>query len=743
MKPSPIHRLSVILISVVLIFASPVFGDDTTDMLSKALDLVQQVETSTGNPPTDAQRIDLLTQAITMAQEAPNHRLKRHRVLAIQAIRSAIAEIGAGDPNHQAATYLHTADTELSTSISLAGAAESPGQPGDASVSSSPVPSPSAAPPSTPVPTDGTSPQEVITRLVANASKKPLGPVENDVTEQTVSTATAALKSSPPAGGGSLRDSIVSDFIEFTLEGPLTSLYSDGSAALFYGTVKLTEDDLANHGDVSDAPSFGDSGGYTSWIGPKTKDDAHVIATFCLVQQHGLWKVHAVYLSNEPLQGDNKDFIIRQLEAFAKTLSGPAIPAGQSPPSSATASGNPSNQAEPTPEYTVLHNFGDGSVPRDGENPCTSLVLGPDGNLYGVTRSIDSNTSGNITINTLGKLATIYKMTPLGKVTILRSFNAGNSDNDPLPEYPLTLGSDGSFYGTMSGGGQNKCGMVYKITSQGVFTPVYQFGNPSIKDDPACPSAPLIKGVDGNFYGTSDSGGSAENGAVFKMTPQGVVTTLHSFLDGSVPHDGDSPGAPLVLGPDGNYYGTTFNGSGVEDKPDFKGTLFKITPGGMLTILHRFADGSVLNDGNASRTVGLFMAKDNSLYGTTQLGGTTSGSGTFFKFTTDGAVTILHSFHQDLLDKDGIWPQPTLVEGPDGNFYGTTSAGGSANEGTIFKITPEGTVTLLHNFCDGTIPNDGIKPEGGLVLASDGCLYGTTSEGGSAGKGVVFRIKVP
>jgi hypothetical protein len=158
----------------------------------------------------------------------------------------------------------------------------------------------------------------VITRLVANAAKKPLGPVENDVTEQTVSTATAALKSPQGSGGNSLRESIVSEFIEFTLEGPLTSLYSDGSAALFYGTVKLTDDELASHSDVSDAPSFGDSGGFASWIGPKTKDDSRVTATFCLVLQHDLWKVHAVYLSNDVLDGSDKAFIIRQLTNLAK-----------------------------------------------------------------------------------------------------------------------------------------------------------------------------------------------------------------------------------------------------------------------------------------------------------------------------------------------------------------------------------------------------------------------------------------
>ncbi len=133
--------------SVVLIFTLPVFGDDTTDMLSKALDLVRQVENPTVKAPTDAQRIDLLTQAITMAQQAPNHRLKGHRVLAIQAIRSAIAEISAGDPNHQAATYLHTADTELSTSVSLDGSS-----PLSAPVQAPPTPPLSAGSPSVAVP---------------------------------------------------------------------------------------------------------------------------------------------------------------------------------------------------------------------------------------------------------------------------------------------------------------------------------------------------------------------------------------------------------------------------------------------------------------------------------------------------------------------------------------------------------------------------------------------------------------
>ena len=184
-------------------------------------------------------------------------------------------------------------------------------------------------------PNDGTSPPEVITRLVANASKNPLGPVENDVTDQTVQTANAMAKDPKFKDMmGSVRESIAAEYNQFTLEGPLTSLYSEGSAAIFYGKVKLTNDAFLDQKENPDTdtltvngkavstshdsgPGFGDSGGFSFFVGPPVKD-AHVIATFCLVQQHGLWKVHGVYLSNDIIEGSNKAFIVRQLVAFAK-----------------------------------------------------------------------------------------------------------------------------------------------------------------------------------------------------------------------------------------------------------------------------------------------------------------------------------------------------------------------------------------------------------------------------------------
>jgi hypothetical protein len=168
-------------------------------------------------------------------------------------------------------------------------------------------------------PSDGTSPQDVITRLLANASKKPPGPVESDVTDQTVSTAKAMAKGLPDALPP--HEGIAAGFKTFSLEGPLTSLYSEGPAALFYGKAKLTKDALADLKEDSIAdnpPGFGDAGGFSDFIGPKVRPDGRVIATFCLVQQHGFWKVHGVYLSNEIIAGSDKTFIVNQLAAFAK-----------------------------------------------------------------------------------------------------------------------------------------------------------------------------------------------------------------------------------------------------------------------------------------------------------------------------------------------------------------------------------------------------------------------------------------
>ncbi len=235
----------------------------------------------------------------------------------------------------------------------------------------------------------------------------------------------------------------------------------------------------------------------------------------------------------------------------------------------------------------------------------------------------------------------------------------------------------------------------------------------------AGPTAPLIQATDGNFYSTTSTGGANNSGTVFQVTSDGTLTTLYSFA-GS---DGSTPYAGLVQGTDGNFYGTTGSGGASSN-----GTVFQITPGGALTTLHSF-DGS---DGSAPYG-GLVQATDGDFYGTTSTAGANSG-GTVFKITPQGTLTTLHSFGGS---GDGAAPHAGLVQATDGNFYGTTRDGGATNNGTVFQITPQGTLTLLHSF-NGL--GDGSAPYGGLVQATDGNFYGTTSSGGANGYGTVFKI---
>ena len=236
----------------------------------------------------------------------------------------------------------------------------------------------------------------------------------------------------------------------------------------------------------------------------------------------------------------------------------------------------------------------------------------------------------------------------------------------------------------------------------------------------------LIQGSDGNFYGTTGTGGTSKAcasgcGTIFKVTASGTLTTLHSFEQ----TDGENP-VGLVEASDGNFYGATSAGG-----TNSHGTIFKITPSGALTTLHRFVgtDGS-----NPSTTfVGLLQASDGNLYGVTSEGGAnnscTSGCGTIFKITLAGALTTLFSFDES----NGSSPNG-LFQGADGNFYGTTSAGGTNGDGTIFEFTLAGALTTLHRF----VGTDGSSPTG-LVQGADGNLYGVGG-GGAYGDGTVFKI---
>ena len=284
------------------------------------------------------------------------------------------------------------------------------------------------------------------------------------------------------------------------------------------------------------------------------------------------------------------------------------------------------------------------------------------------------------------------------------------------PYAGLVQATDGNLYGTTvyAENGTGYYGSVFRISPAGKVTTIYRFCSQSRCEDGVTPYAALTQGSDGNFYGTTAYGGTSTActggcGTVFKITPAGVLTTLHSFDE----TDGYYLIAPLVQALNGNFYGTTSSGG-----EHNSGTVFTITPDGKLTTLHYF---DALSEG-VSPYAGLVQGTDGNLYGTTANGGI-YGAGTVLKITPSGALTMLHSFDGTT---EGAGPYAALIQATDGNFYGTT-AGNSTNAGTIFRVTPGGTLTTLHTFQF----SDGAYPYSGLVQATDRNFYGTTAYGGS------------
>ena len=320
---------------------------------------------------------------------------------------------------------------------------------------------------------------------------------------------------------------------------------------------------------------------------------------------------------------------------------------------------------------------------------------------------------------------------PAQNFTTLVNFNGANGAA-PQPE-GLVQGTDGNFYGTTFQGGTNNSGTVFKMTPSGALTTLYNFCSQTGCTDGNGPAGALVQGTDGNFYGTTNFGGAFAAGTVFKITGSGGLTTLHSFDN----TDGNAPNSRLFQASDGNFYGTTSWGGNASECPVFKGcgTVFKITPSGVLTTLYKFCSQSGCTDG-AVPFLGLAQGRDGNFYDATFGGGSANG-GTIFKISPQGSLTTLHTFCLAFYPFcDGRNPL-NLVQGTDGNFYGMTVGDGP---GTVIKITPGGALTFLHSFCSKIACADGSTPRGALSLGSDGNFYGTTFYGGTSNQGTVVKI---
>jgi uncharacterized protein (TIGR03437 family) len=336
---------------------------------------------------------------------------------------------------------------------------------------------------------------------------------------------------------------------------------------------------------------------------------------------------------------------------------------------------------------------------------------------------------------TSGGDGTVFRITPAGEITTLYSFCSLPACADGVQPFAgLVQASDGTFYGTTQGGGTNDHGTVFKLTAGGAETVLYSFCSQTDCADGAAPQSALLQASDGNFYGTTYAGGSNDAGTIFKITPAGTLQTLYRFCSSSTSClDGETPYAGLVQASDGNFYGTTAVG-GVYGS----GTVFKITIAGTLRTLYSFCSQVGCVDGSWPRA-GVIQASDGNFYGTTLKGGT-NASGTVFKVTPGGMLTTLYSFCSLPGCTDDGLPMAGLIQASDGNFYGTTSGGSTISAGTIFKITTGGVLTTLTGFCSQPNCPGNQGAEAGLVQASDGNLYGTTPKDGVNNDGTVYRL---
>jgi len=403
------------------------------------------------------------------------------------------------------------------------------------------------------------------------------------------------------------------------------------------------------------------------------------------------------------------------------------------------AAGGAQAQSESAPSryaFAVVHAF---KGPSDGAFPWSGLVPAPDGNLYGSTWAGGSQPDcpGSLGVG----CGTLYRIDAGGKETVVASLTGLPGALHLYGE--LLPAKDGSFYGVTNEGGSstacnNGCGTVFRLDGGQKLKVLYSFGAQGGAGDANSPEGSLVRDGHGNFYGTSRFGGTDNNGTVFEASKSGAETVFYRFAGGS---DGHGPSPDLLRDKSGNLYGTAGGGGSCSC-----GIVFKLDPAGHLSVLYTFQGGT---DG-ATPIAGVIADAAGNLYGTTAEGGDMAcgngyGCGTVFRLAPDGTKTVLYTFTGS---PDGELPVSRLTFDKAGNLFGSTWLGGDASCGnlgcgTVYGLTSGGKERVLHAFTGG---RRGMFPWGQVYLDGAGNILGTAQEGGTvnasctAGCGLVYRL---
>jgi uncharacterized repeat protein (TIGR03803 family) len=326
-------------------------------------------------------------------------------------------------------------------------------------------------------------------------------------------------------------------------------------------------------------------------------------------------------------------------------------------------------------------------------------------------------------------------------VSTLYSFCA-ESGCPSAPNAALVQAANGDLYGLAASGGAHSLGAVFKLTPGGTLTTLYSFCAQSGCPDGQFPVLGLALATSGDLYGFTEGGGANTNGTFFRVTPSGTLATLNSFCTQVGCPSGEYLNSLLRATNGGFYFTTQFGGIGAKGASG-QGAVYKITPEGTYTQLYSFCtDASDGCPNGAIPYAGVTQATNGDLYGTTAEGGNDDVDGTVFKITPSGTLTTLYSFCAQSGCPDGRGSPYTLIQATDGNLYGTSTSGGANNGGTVFKITPGGKLTTLYSFCAQSGCTDGETPSSGLVQHTNGILYGTTESGGANGAGTFFSLSI-